>query len=114
MSVVSLQYVKDQLSLTHDFADTRILALIEDAEDECRQFIDRDVLPRIGAECPDECDTAAVDAPASDADDLPRSLRRGILLVVQGQFEGKDADEMAKLRKAAETLWFPFRCRLGA
>lgn len=115
MSVVTVAEAKLALVIVHDHADARIQQFIDDAEDECRQYIDRDSLPRIGQTCPDECDTAAVDvAPVSDGADLPPALRRGILLIVQGAFEGKDAEEMMRLRKAAETCWAPFRCHWGA
>lgn len=115
MSVVTVEQAKTYLVVTHNHDDVRILQLIQEAEDECLQYLDREVLPRIGASCPDECDTAAPDPdPASDSDDLPASIRGGILLIVQGGYEGKDADEMAKLRKAAETRWAPFRCKWGA
>lgn len=113
MSVVTLEYVKRQLLVTHALADVRLQELIDDAESECVEYLDRDVLPR-ESDPPDPLNTASIDPPASDADDLPRSIRRGILLIVQAQWEGKDADEMMKLRKAAEVLWHPFRAKLGA
>lgn len=114
MSVVTLEEVKLQVKLMHTADDAQLQQLIDDVEDECLQYIDRESLPRVGVECPDECDTASVDNPTSDADDLPRSLRRGIVMMVQGYYEAKDAEEMAKLRRAAETLWHPYRCHLGA
>ncbi len=114
MSVLTLNEAKNYLVVVHDADDDRIQQLIEDAEDECVQYLDRSSLPRIGQECPDECDTGTTPAAVSDASDLPRSLRRGILLIVQGGYEGKDADEMMKLRAAAEVCWHPYRCNLGA
>jgi hypothetical protein len=116
MSVVTVEEAKVYLGVIHNHDDARILDLLDDAEDECLQYIDRDSLPRIGQDCPDECDTSVntAIAPVSDSADLPGSLRGGILLIVQAGYEGKDADEMAKLRKAAETKWAPYRCRWGA
>lgn len=114
MSVVTLEEVKAQVKVMHTSDDVQLQQLIDDVEDECLQYLDRTSLPRVGVECPDECDTAVVDDPVSDADDLPRSLRRGIVLMVQGYYEAKDADEMRKLRAAAEVLWHPYRCHLGA
>ncbi|MDQ3288646.1 MAG: phage gp6-like head-tail connector protein [Pseudomonadota bacterium] len=113
MSVVTVQEAKTALVVIHNHDDLRLQQLIDDAEDECLQFIDRPSLPRVGVSCPDECDTSYVDNPVSDGADLPKSIRRGILLIVQAAYEGKDADEMTKLRKAAEVCWFPHRCRLG-
>lgn len=114
MSVVTVEQAKTYLLVIGSSQDARLQQLIDEAEDECRQYLDRDVLPRIGAECPDDCDTAAVDDPVSDGEDLAPALRRGILMIVQAGFEAKDADEMMKMRKAAETCWAPFRCRWGA
>lgn len=114
MSVVTLEEVKAQVKVLHSSDDEQLQQLIDDVEDECLQYIDRESLPRLGVECPDECDTAAVDNPVSDADDLPRSLRRGIVLLVQAYYEAKDATEIMKVRAAAETLWHPYRCNLGA
>jgi hypothetical protein len=116
MSVVTVEEAKVYLGVVHNHDDARILQLLQDAEDECVQYLDRDELPRIGQSCPDECDTSVdTSIPAvSDSADLPASVRSGILLIVQAGYEGKDADEMAKLRKAAETKWAPFRCNWGA
>jgi hypothetical protein len=112
MSVVTVEQAKIYLVVTHNHDDARILQLLQEAEDECLQYLDRAALPRTGAACPDECDTSA--DPVSDGNDLAPGLRRGILLIVQGGYEGKDADEMAKLRTAAEVCWAPFRCNWGA
>lgn len=114
MSVVTLEQAKAYLLVTHTSDDQKIQDLIDDAEDECLQFLDREHLPRIGEPIPGECDTSEDNRPAvSDGDDLPRSLRRGILYQVQAAYEAKDADEISKLREIAEKLWFPFRGRLG-
>lgn len=113
MSVVTVAQAKLLLRIIHTSDDALLQQLIDDAEDECRQFLDRDVLPREDADCPDDCDTAYVPDPVSDGADMANSLRRGILLIVQGAYEGKDADEMMKLRQAAAQVWQPFRCRLG-
>jgi len=114
MSVVTVDEAKRYLRVIHELDDGLIQELIDDAEDECLQYIDRPSMPRIGVDCPDDCDTAAIDDPVSDGGDLPRSLRRGILLIVQAAYEAKDADEAAKMRRAAEVVWSPYRCRLGA
>lgn len=113
MSVVTVEMAKRDLRVTHTSDDVLIQELIDDAEDECLQYIGRDELPKKGEPWPDECDTAQVIELASDGDDLPGSLRRGILLIVSGAYEGKDLDEIAKIRKAAEVLWHPFRVNLG-
>lgn len=114
MSVLTLAEVKEYLRVSHTLDDSLLADLIEDAEDECLQYIDRPSLPRVGAADYDEFDTSYIDYPVSDSSDLPRSLRRGILLIIQGAYEGKDADEMAKIRMLAEIIWHPYRQQLGA
>lgn len=114
MSVVTVAEAKLYLRVVHNADDALILQLLEEAEDECKQYLDRGELPKNNASCPDECDTAAVEDAVSDSADLAPGLRRGILFIVQASYEGKDAEEIAKLRKAAETCWAPFRCNWGA
>jgi hypothetical protein len=116
MSVVTVEEAKVYLGVVHNHDDARILQLLQDAEDECVQYLDRDELPRIGQSCPDECDTSVDTSlgPVSDGADLPSAIAGGIMLIVQAGYEGKDADEMMKLRKAAETKWAPYRCHWGA
>jgi hypothetical protein len=113
MTTVTVAEAKQNLRVIHASDDALIEQLISDAEDECLQYLNRDALPRKGAPYPDECDTAQVLEVASDADDLPGSLRRGILLIVQAGYEGKSPEEVQKIRAAAEVLWHPFRAHLG-
>jgi hypothetical protein len=113
MTTVTVAEAKTNLRVIHSSDDALLEQLISDAEDECLQYINRTTLPKKGEPWPDECDTAQVIEPASDADDLPGSLRRGILLIVQGAYEGKSPEEVQKIRAAAEVLWHPFRVSLG-
>jgi len=112
MAHVSLEQVKLYLDVTHDDDDAKLEDLIEQAEDEALQFLDLDALPRASA--PNARDFDSNDPePASDAADLAPAVRSGIYLLVQAMYEAKDADEMAKLRAAAETKLFPYRGNLG-
>lgn len=111
MSVVLLADLKRHLRVTHTSDDLLLQQLLDAAEGEALAFLDRDSLPRIGEECPDECDTARVEDPVSDGDDLEPSVRVAVFLLVQATYEAQD---MKSLREAAHTLLWPFRCRLGA
>lgn len=112
MSVVVLADVKAHLRVTHTSDDGYLQQLLDGAESEALQFLDRDSLPRIGEDCPDECDTARVENPVSDGDTLPAAVRLAIFLMVQVEYDAQPADREA-MRKAWQQKLWPFRCRLG-
>lgn len=112
MSYVKVEQVKKYLDVIHNSDDAKLQELIDGAEDECLQFLDRDSLPRRGQSAVDECDSNQPE-PVSDSDDLAPVIRMGIYLIVQGMYDGASAEEMAKVRRAAETKWWPYRNRLG-
>lgn len=112
MSTVRVAQVRAYLRITHRSDDALLQELINGAEDEALAYLDRPVLPRRGEFGVDECDSNTP-APVSDSDDLSPVVRMGIYLIVQGMYEGKDADEMTAIRRAAEIKWFPYRNQLG-
>ena len=112
MSTVTLEQIKAYLPVIHNSDDAKLQLLIDGAEDEALQYLDRDTLPRRNETAVDECDSNQPE-PVSDSDDLAPVVRMGIYLIVQGMYDGAGADEMARIRKAAETKWFPYRNRLG-
>jgi len=112
MSAIDFDFVKRHLRVVHSFDDVLIAGYIEDAEDEALRFLDRGELPRLGATAVDECDSNQP-TPVSDADDLARSVRSAVCLLVQAMYEGKDAAEMMAVRRAAEVKLMPYRNRLG-
>jgi hypothetical protein len=113
MSVVLLSDVKAWLRLTHDNDDALLQILVDGAEDQACQYMNRTSLPRIGQECPDECDTARVEDPVSDGDTLPPAVRSAICIMVQVEYEAQPDDREALDRAWQQKLW-PFRCGLGA
>jgi hypothetical protein len=112
MSTVKLEQVKAYLDVIHNSDDLKLQGLIDGAEDEALQFLDRDSLPRRNVTGVDECDSNQPE-PVSDSDDLAPVVRMGIYLIVQAMYDGASADEMIKIRKAAETKWWPYRNGLG-
>lgn len=112
MSYVKLEQIKRYLEVTHDEDDEKLQDLINQAESEALQFLDLDALPRESAPTVRDYDSNDP-APVSDSDELAGAVRGGIYLLVQAMFEAKDADEMMKLRKAAEVKLMPFRGNLG-
>ena len=111
MSAIDLAFVKQWLRVTHDEDDALLTGMIDDAEDEALQFLDRDALPRMGAA--NEADSNHPDIPVSDADDLARSVRNGVCLLVQAMYEAKDAAELTAVRRAVEVKLMPYRNNLG-
>lgn len=112
MSIVTLDQIKAYLDVIHNSDDAKLQLLVDGAEDEALQFLDRDQLPRRNESAVDECDSNQPEA-VSDSDDLAPVVRMGIYLIVQAMYDAADAEEMARVRKAAETKWFPYRNRLG-
>lgn len=115
MSTVTIEQAKAWLRVTHASDDVLIQDLIDGAEDEALQYLDRPSLPKRGDTAVDEC--ASTDSntdPASDSDDLAPVVRTGILLIVQGNYEGATPADMERLRAAAEVKWHPYRNNLGA
>lgn len=115
MSVVTVAQVKAFLRVINTSDDELLGDLIDAAEAEALQYMDRQDLPRVGEdEAPDECNTAIVIDPVSDGVSLAPDARLAIYYLVQSKYEAKDADEITKLRKAAETIMAPHRRNWGA
>lgn len=115
MTVVTVAEYKAFDRVPHDSDDALILDLIEAAEAEALQYMDRQDLPRTGEdEAPDECDTSVVIDVISEGSNLAPDVRKAIYYLVQSSYSAKDADEIGKLRNAALTILAPHRRRLGA
>lgn len=112
MSVVTIESVKRHLRLTHSSDDALLEQLIDGAEDEMKQFLDRDELPRRDDDCAD-CESDSTINAASDTDDIAPTVRTGIFLLVQALYEGATAAEMEQTRAVAFSLAKPYRCRMG-
>lgn len=118
MSVVLLDEVKAHLRVVHDADDALIQTLIDASEEEAKRFLNRTQLPTLPVDYPPEY--ASEDAESPMSEDVPSSedpiaddARVAIYLLVQAKYDTVGADEMAKLRAAAETLLMPYRAGLG-
>lgn len=101
MSIVLLADVKRDLRLTHNSDDTLIQQLIDGAEDEAKQYLDRGELPRRDDPIPEECESDSTANAASDTDDIAPAVRLGIFLLVKAAYEGVDGAEMDRVRGVA-------------
>jgi hypothetical protein len=119
MSVITLAEVKRHLRVTHTSDDLLIQTLIDAAENEAAQFMNREDLPRTDAEAPEflsdsdfDSDSDSQEA-ASDSDDVAPSVRVAVYFLVQAKYDAADTAEREGLRKTAEGLLWPYRYRLG-
>ena len=113
MSVVTVAQVKLHLRQFLNVDDTLIQLLLDGAEDEMKQYLDRDELPRADARCP-SCESDSDANPVSDSDSIAPTIRNAIFFLVQAAYDGTSADEVVKLRAAAFSMAALYRCRLGA
>ena len=113
MSVVTVPQVKLHLRITHSEDDDLLQHYIDAAEDELKQFLDRDELPRRDDACVDCGESDSTLNTASDSDDLAPLLRTVVFLLVQAMYEGVDGTEMEKVRQVALNMARPYRCRWG-
>lgn len=120
MSIITLAEAKAFLDVIHTSDDDKLQALLDGAEQEALDFMNRRDFTEICVPWPEdhddyESDTLVAQDQMSDvvADyGMPASVRNGILMLLQGVYQA-DPDDQAKLRKIGETLLFPYRCGLG-
>lgn len=103
MSVIALDDAKKFLRVIHAADDELIQQLLDSAEDEALQFMDRD---NFGDICP--CDSNS----ESEPEVMPSSVRLGVYLLLQGAYQARP-EEIDDYRNAAEIKLMPYRCNLG-
>lgn len=113
MSDLTLGDVKKYLDVIHSADDDKLQMLLDAAEDEAMQFMDRKNLTDWGL-CVEPVSGFASELPSEFASEtpMPASVRLGILILVQAAYQASP-DEQEQLRNVAEKKLFPFRCRLG-
>lgn len=99
MSVISLETAKDFLSVIHSADDVKLQLLLNAAEDEAREFMNR-------------ADLIEFDSNVSTTDSVPDSIVMGVMLLLQANYQATP-DEIPKLRQAAETKLMPYRIEMG-
>lgn len=105
MSLISLEDAKRYLKVIHDFDDLELQMLLDGAEDEAAQFIDRPLSELI--------ETSS--EPSSEMfseGELPSSLVLGVMMLLKGAYQASP-DDAEKLRKGAEIKLTPFRVGWG-
>lgn len=95
--MITLEQVKEDLKIIHDFDDNILDLYLRASVDEAERFIESSL-------------------PTQDIHGAPvlcPSVCAALFLLIRAKSEGGDADEVMKLRRAAETLLMPFRQGLG-
>lgn len=101
MSVLELAKVKSFLDVIHSADDAKLQMLLDGAEDEAAQFMNR-------------ADVAEWESDYVFSSDylMPPGAMTGILLLVQAAYQA-NPDDADKLRKAAEIKLMPYRRDIG-
>lgn len=99
MSQITLSEAKGFLDVIHSADDAKLQLLLDAAEDEAQAFMNRD-------------DLIEWDSNVSSTDPIPGSIKMGVLLILQANYQASP-DDVEKLRKAAEIKLMPYRLDLG-
>lgn len=99
MSQITLSEAKSFLDVIHSSDDAKLQLLLDAAEDEARAFMNRD-------------DLIEWDSNVSSTDPIPGSIKIGVLLLLQANYQASP-DDAEKLRRAAEIKLMPYRLDLG-
>lgn len=102
--MTALTDVKESLRITHDADDKLLLRLISSATREYFAFVNPAELPGDPA--------VVVPNPPDGTAFVPEDAFNGIVLIVQADYDG-DPEKRATYRKAAESLWMPYRLGMG-
>ena len=101
MSVLNLEKVKSFLDVIHSADDAKLQMLLDGAEDEAAQFLNRPNVSEWESEYVFNSDYL-----------MPPGCLLGILLLLQAAYQASP-DDADKLRKAAETKLMPYRLDIG-
>jgi hypothetical protein len=99
MSAITLSEAKSFLDVIHSGDDAKLQILLDAAEDEAKQYLNRD-------------DLEEWDSNISSTDPVPGSIKIGVLLLLQSNYQATP-DEAEKLRQVAEIKLQPYRINLG-
>lgn len=99
MSTITLSEAKGFLDVIHNSDDAKLQILLDAAEDEAKSFMNRD-------------DLIEWDSNVSSTDPVPGSIKIGVLLLLQANYQASP-DDVEKLRRIAETKLMPYRIEMG-
>ncbi len=100
MSVIELATAKAYLDVIHSADDAKLKILLDGAEDEAAQYLNRELQELVASE------------QSSEGEPLPGSVMLGVMLLLQAAYQASP-DDAEKLRRAAEVKLHPYRIGLG-
>lgn len=101
MSVISLSVAKTYLDVIHSADDVKLQMLLDGAEDDAIQFMNRTDLTEWDSDLIINSDYL-----------MPMGVVVAVMLLLQANYQAS-TDDIDKLRKAAETKLTPFRLNMG-
>lgn len=101
MSIITLAMAKQFLDVIHNADDAKLQTLLDAAEDEAAQYINRPL-----------AELQAEEASSEQPDALPGSVVMGVMLLLQAAYQATP-DDAEKLRRAAEVKLTPYRIGWG-
>lgn len=99
MSAITLTEAKSFLDVIHNSDDVKLQLLLDAAEDEAKMYLNRS-------------DLEEWDSNISSTDPIPASIKIGVLLLLQSNYQASP-DEIQQLRKVAEIKLNPYRIEMG-
>jgi hypothetical protein len=122
-TTITLDHVRAALRMTHTADDVNLQRLLDSATQECLRYLGRSQLPTLPYELPvieyssefsalDSSSEALSEEVPSSEDPVAPDVVNGILLLVQADYEG-DLAKREDFRRAATSLWAPYRIGLG-
>jgi len=109
VSVIALADVKAALRVIHSADDALLQNLLDSAEDEALRFLNRDQLPTLPLDYPEE--SSSEDIPSSE-DPIAPSVFTAVVILVKIDYEAAPG-EIETLRRAAEVKLQPYRTQMG-
>ncbi|WP_454674846.1 head-tail connector protein [Achromobacter pestifer] len=113
MSVIDLDTAKGYLDVIHSADDGKLQLLLDAAEDEAAQYMNRRVLEgpwARGAVC-EPCSELSSET-ASEGEAIPKSVVLGVMLFLQAAYDAAP-DDIEKYRQAGEVKLSPYRLCMG-
>lgn len=107
MSVILLDEAKDFLDVIHSADDDKLQSLLDGAEAEALEFMDRDDFYELCG-----CESSSEESSSSSSQEMPADVVVGCLLLLQASYQASPADAQ-QLRDLAEIKLMPHRCKLG-
>jgi hypothetical protein len=98
-TMITLSEAKAFLDVIHNADDAKLTILLDAAKDEARVFMNR-------------VDLEEWDSEVSSTDEVPGSIKIGVLLLLQSNYQAQP-DDVEKLRKVAEIKLQPYRLEMG-